>query len=232
MLKELLEKHFDGISEKAIEEIETSTQAIISESVKTKLDEVVNTKKTELEELNHEDMKTFKSGLIDKLNEYVAYIVEEFMKENKVAMESEIKVTMAESFMKNLVSTFNENYVQIDETKVDVVKDLEEKNSELTTKVNGITNDNISLKKSIFEHQKAVKFQSITESLSTNDREKLLVMVEDIDAGDIDTFVKKVKIIQSNLIESKEDKTDDSLLEDIDSKENTEFTHLSKYLPQ
>ena len=77
--------------------------------------------------------------MTNKLDEYLDYVVQNFMEENKLAVEHGVRVQMVESFMTGLKGLFEEHYVDIPEEKVDVVDELIAKVDDLENKVNGLT---------------------------------------------------------------------------------------------
>jgi len=216
-LKAILEKHFseEALTEEAKTEMEALFEASVNSVVEKKLEEA----KTELEEKHTEELKTFKSDLVESLNDYMEEAFGEWFDENKPAMASEIKVSMAESTMKKLRGVLSENYVDIKEEDIDTVADLEAKLEEAKSKVDELGNTNIENKKQILEFEKAIQFTNISEGMSVNEKANLLKLVEDISANDVETFVEKVKIIKEKLVD-KTDDVDENLKEEEKSKEN------------
>lgn len=228
-LKEILEKYFkEALNEEAIVEFTTLFEASVQEKVNAEVAEAVKIKEEELEEKVASDLSEFKANLTEKLNEYAGVAVTEFVEENKVEMENSMKVEMAEKVIGQLRTTLGENYIVIPESEIDVVKDLEEKNSALEAKLNVSLNESIESKKQTFEFEKALAFKEIAEKLSDVDREKLLDLTEGIQFENIEDFKKKVGIVMTKLTESTSHKKEiKDEFENLNEKEN----EIDKYLP-
>lgn len=244
-LKKILEKYFkDQLSEEAMTEIETLFEAAINEGIK----KGVEAKEQELEESNKEELAKFKAELVDKLSEYTKVAVGEFIAENAPALQSEVKVNVSETVMKALVGVLKEQYVVVPEGETDVVADLEAKNAEMTEKLNASINSDIDNKKQILEYEKALSFKKmVAESdLTDVDAEKVLDLLEGIEAEDIETFEEKTKIIiakvKEDLKESDDDDADngDDLNEDVNDdddkngenlNEDEQNSEIDQYLP-
>ena len=241
-LKKILEKYFkDQVSEEAITEISTLFEAALNEKVKTALVE----KETELEESNKTEMAKFKAELVDKLSEYSKVAVGEFIEENKPAIESDIKVNISETVMKGLVAVLKEQYIIVPEGETNVVADLEEKHKKVEAKLNESINSNIDDKKQILEYEKALSFKRMVSEadLTDTDAEKVLDLLEGIEADSIETFEAKTKVIiakvsDDNKDDLNENDNDDDNHEDLnenvndaDANDTDDDSEIDQYLP-
>lgn len=238
-LKKLLEKYFkDQVSDEAITEISTLFEAAVNERVK----DAVVAKETELEESNKAEMAKFKTELVDKLSEYSKVAVDEFIDDNRPAIESDIKVNVSEAVMTGLVAVLKDQYIVVPEGETNVVADLESKVTKVEEKLNDAINTNIEGRKQILEYEKAMTFKRlITEAdLTDVDSEKVLDLLEGIDADDVDVFEEKTKIIISKVIEDSNGNNDDvpnKKKEDLNEKLNGETgdeleeSEIDKYVP-
>ena len=234
-MKELLEKHFkeEALTEEVKAEMITIFDTAVTEAVNAKVEVIKKETEENLEEACRVDLNEFKENLVNTLNEYLEYAVSEFVKENEVPIVSEIKVSMAESTMSKLKDVLSGNFIKIDEKEIDVVKDLEVKVESLSDKLNKATSDLLEAKRQTFEFEKAICFKRIAESLSDNESEKLLTLVEDIVADNIEIFEKKVTIIKDRFIKNNEPekKLTENLNENLDES-LSKNDHLKKYLPK
>ena len=241
-LKKLLEKYFkEQVSDEAITEISTLFEAALNERVKTAIVE----KETELEESNTAEMTKFKSELVDKLSEYSKVAVDEFIESNRPAVESEIKVNISETVMKGLVTVLKDQYIVVPEGETNVVADLEEKVKVDREKLNDSINEGIENKKQILEYEKALTFKRLIgeAEMTDTDAEKVLDLLEGIEAENVDIFEEKTKIIiakvneDSKTADDDEDLTEkvtDDLNENVDDKdadEKSTDTGIDMYLP-
>lgn len=238
-LKAILEKYFsEALAEDAKLEIETLFEAAVKDAVEAKVQE----SETALEEKYSDELKEFKSDLVEKLNDYLEVTFKEWFDENTPAMVSDIKVTMAESIMGNLKSVLSDNFVEIKEEEVDVVKDLETQLADAKERLDEAGNDQIEMRKQILEFEKAIAFTQMTEGMALTDKESLLNLVEDISAEDVETFKKKAAILKDKLSEasSTSEKEQEEKLEEEKETENPDEklsesandSELDRYLPK
>lgn len=229
----LLKKHFgkDVLTEAVGNEIKTMFDVAVSE----KVNEIKDAKVKKLEEKYAEELTTFKTDLIDRLNEYIEMAVNEFAEENKPNIEIDAKVKMAENVINKIRETLKENYVEIPETEIDVVKDLQAQVTDLKGKLDNSLNENVSSKKQMFEFEKAIAFSKLTENLTDVKRDKVMGLVENINIETIDEFKNKLGIIISNLSENDNNNdnnnNDDDLLEENLNNNDQEEYEIDKYLP-
>lgn len=214
-LKKILEKYFkEQVSDEALTEISTLFEAALNEKVK----DAIVAKETALEESNKTEMAKFKTELVDKLSEYAKVAVDEFITENRPAIETDIKVNISENVMKGLMAVLKEQYIVVPEGETNVVADLEAKGKKVEKKLNESINSGIDDKKQILEYEKALTFKRmIAEAEMTDvDAEKVLDLLDGIDAENVESFEEKTKIIINKV---KEDaKAGDDV--DLDNKDD------------
>ena len=233
-LEQLLKKYFkdEALTEEVKVELTTLFEAAVNEAVDAKVAEALTEKEAKLEEDCKKDLKEFKENLVVKLNEYLQYAVDEFISENEVAEIAKIKIDMADSIIEKVASVMKDNFIEISEEQLDVVKDLEKKVEDIKTRLDESVNEKIELKSQILEYEKAIVFTKLTDGLSANQKEKLLSLTEGIEAPDINSFKNKVEIIKSNFIKEKEGLNESHTdLEDLDSQVSDPDDPLKKYLP-
>jgi hypothetical protein len=240
-LKDVLKKYFkDAVSEEALTEISTLFDVALNEKVKTQLVE----KEAEIAETNKVEMAKFKVELVNKLSEYSTVAVDEFMTENAPAIQSEIKVNVSEAVMSGIVSVLKNQYIVVPEGETDVVADLEGKLAKVNEKLNDAINSGIESGKQIDEYEKALTFKRlIAESdVSAVDAEKVLDLLDGIDAEDVEAFEEKAQIIINKVIEDKtideddlknknKDDLDESVIDPKDDLDNENKSEIDAYLP-
>jgi hypothetical protein len=240
-LKEILKKYFkDALTEEALLAISTLFEAALNEKVKVKLVE----KEAELEETNKVEMAKFKVELVNKLSEYSTVAVDEFVTENAPAIESEIKVNVSEAVMTGLMSVLKDQYIVVPEGETNVVADLEAKVAAVNEKLNDSINAGIESSKQITEYEKALTFKRLISEadVSAVDAEKVLDLLDGIDAEDVETFEEKTKIIIDKVVDDKTDAGDDdpnkkkddldeSVIDPKDADDDTNDSTIDAYLP-
>ena len=120
------------------------------------------------------------------------------MEDNKVAIESGLRTEIAENFMSALHNVFVENYIQVPESKVDLVDELSAKVDELEESLNEKIEDNVALKESVNKLTRQSIIRESSAGLSEAQAEKLKSLVEDVDFGDAETFTAKVATIKES----------------------------------
>lgn len=173
------------------EEVNKRTETIREELTKS-LDEA-------LEEAVTEKLDT----ISENVDKYLDYVVSEWMSENEIAIESGIKVEMAESLMSGLKNLFVEHNVTVSEESVDVVSNLEGQVSELEGKANDLVNENIELQKEIQTFKAEQKFDELAEGLSENQVERLKVLSEKLDIEDLEAYAENLQVIKESFFSDK-----------------------------
>ena len=136
------------------------------------------------------------AGFASKLDDYLSYVVEEWMQENELAVERGIKTDIAESFIGGLKNLFEAHYVSVPDERYDVLDDLFEANETLQTELNEQIHTNISLNSDIGSYQKAQLFEHHAQNLAATDRERFASLAESVsfvDAQDFNTKLHEIK---------------------------------------
>jgi hypothetical protein len=137
-------------------------------------------------------------GLVEKVDGYLGYIVEQWIKQNEIALEHGIKTEMMESFVGGLKGLFEEHNIDIAEEKFDLVGSLENEVSELQAKLDEQLAANIELTQSINEAVRESLIDEASEGLAETDKEKFEALAEELSFEDVETFASKVQIIREN----------------------------------
>jgi hypothetical protein len=151
----------------------------------------------EFDTLLEEAVAEINEELTTKVDSYLDYVVESWMEENQVAVESTLRNEVMEEFIDGLKTLFNEHYISIPENKVDVLESLADKVEELEAKLNESINENVEMKKAFVEVEKTNVFESYLDDLAMSQQEKFKALAEGIDFdGDVETYAKKLSIIK------------------------------------
>ncbi len=156
-----------------------------------------------LEEEKQAEVEALKSELTEQVDTYMNYVVEQWMKENEVAIESSLRNDIAENFISGLKNLFVENYVEVPEDKADLIDDMAEHVVELEDALNEAIAENIEMKKMINEAQMEAIVDEISEGLADTQAEKLKVLIEGIAFEDADSYRKKVEIVKESYFSDK-----------------------------
>lgn len=143
-----------------------------------------------------EEVQAIRSELVEKIDGYLNYVVEQWMEENELAIETGLRAEIAESFIDSLKQVFVEHYVEVPEGKADIVDGLAEQVAELEEQLQAATEKSVSLAQSVEELTRDKIVREATEGMVTTEAEKLKSLVEGIDFENEEAFTKKVSIVK------------------------------------
>lgn len=195
-VKEDIAAMFSG--EELSEDFRQKATTIFEAAVATRVEQIVEEMQAEQAQQVEAQVAEAVEGLSASVNEYLDYVVEQWMEENKVAIEYSLRTEVTEGFIEGLKNLFVENYLEVPEDKVDVVEELASKVEELEAKLNDSINENIELKSVVAESQKEKIFADVTEGLAATQVEKLRTLAEGIDFGDAETYAKKLAVVKES----------------------------------
>ena len=178
------------------EEFKEKTAVIFEAAVKSKLSEEIDRLETQYKEELAEEVSSTKSELVEKVDSYLNYVVENWIKENEIAVENGLRTEIAEGFMDKLKDLFNESYIQVPESKVDLVDELAEQVEELETKLNETTQKVIDQSGEIEEMTKDRIINESASELADTQVEKLKSLVNDLDFESEEKYAEKVNTIK------------------------------------
>lgn len=188
--------------------------AIIFEAaMKSKLSEEVERLEENYATALQEEVDTFQADMVEKIDGYLNYVVENWMKENELAIQNGIRTEIAEEFMDKLQTLFTESYIAVPDSKVDLVDDLAEQNSSLEERLNIQTEAMIEMKEELESFKRYEVIREAANGLAETEVEKLVKLSEDVDFVDEETFANKVATIKEAYFK-KAKATADSLIED------------------
>lgn len=183
------------------EEIKTKTAELFEAAVDAHLiverEELIEEMNERLEEAYTE----LQEEMATKLDTYLDYVVESWMKENEVAIESALRNEVMEDFISGLKNLFAEHYMELPEEKVEVVEGLAEKVIDLEARLDETLTENASLKAEKLEDEKNDVINSVCEGLALTQAEKLRSLCESVEFnGDLSSYETKVTLVKESLL--------------------------------
>lgn len=209
-MKEDIDVLFAG--ESLSEEFKTKATTIFEAAVVARAEEVIAEAQAELAEQFEEAVETIKEELASKIDDYLNYMVEEWMTENELAIESGLRSEIAEDFMASLHKVFVEHYIDIPAEKVDVVEELTAKVEELETAVNEQINKNVELSKELNEQKKIEAIYAACEGLTQTQVEKLKALAEGVEFSSEEEFAGKLSTLKESYFKAEVKVADSSAL--------------------
>lgn len=180
------------------EEFKEKASTIFEAAVVNKINEAMETYTSSMNESYQEDTQSIKNELSEKMDTYLDYVVEQWAKDNELAIETGLKAELTEDFMSGLKGLFEDHYIDIPESKVDVVEELASKNEELQSQLNAEMERNMEAKKAIEENDQQKIIDQVTEGLAETQKEKFQTLAEGVEFKDTESFQKKLSIIKES----------------------------------
>jgi len=195
-----LDDHMTALfsGEELSEEFKTKASTIFEAAVASRTDEIrsalVEDYETNLEETKEE----FKNTLSERLNDYLTYVCEEWVKDNEIALDRGIRDDIAEDFLTGLRNLFVENNISIPEEKYDLVDEYAARIETLEENLNAQMENNVALAKEVRSSKCVEIFAEVCEGLVDTDVEKLRSLAEGIEFENVDQYREKVQVLKDS----------------------------------
>jgi len=180
------------------EEFKEKAATIFETAVKTRIQEQVKVLESQYEEKLSKETETVKEAMVSKVDSYLNYVVEEWMKENELAVERGIRTEIAEDFITGLKSLFKEHYIDVPEEKYNVLEDLTNQSKDLEAKLNEQIEKNVNLSKEVSEFHKKQAILEVTADLAETEKEKFVSMAENVEYDSAEKFREKLETIKES----------------------------------
>ena len=194
--KEHVEALFNG--EDLSEEFKTKATTIFEAAINESLETYGNALEEDYNNRMAEEVETIKTELAENMNDYLGYVVEEWVKENEVALERGLRAEVAENFMTGLKNLFTEHYIDIPEEKYDVLEGLVIQVEELQEKLDKEIESNIELRNENNEAACEKLFMESTHGMVDTDVEKLKSLAEGLEFDSVEQFEEKLNVLKEN----------------------------------
>jgi len=184
----------EGLSEEFMEKAATIFEAAVKSKTREEVTRIVEEQQIAIAE----EVDEYKQSLAEKVDQYLDYVVEEWMKENELAIERGLKGEIAEDFISGLKQLFEDHYIDVPDERYDVLEAQSDKIAELEEQLNSVMENNIKMNS---VNSELVREQVITEvasDLTDTEIEKFASLVEDVDFGDEDGFRAKLDTLKES----------------------------------
>ena len=185
------------------EEFKQKTAILFETALTNKLSEEVDRIEVSYAEALEEEITSTKADLVEKVDNYLNYVVETWMEDNKLAVQNGLRTEIAETFMEKMKDLFTESYIDVPESKVDLVDELAESVDELESKLNESTQKIIDTTAELEGYKRNTIIREASRDLAETQVEKLKALVEDVDFGSEDAFTSKVNTIKESYFSQK-----------------------------
>lgn len=190
--------------EKLTEEFKAKAKTIFEAAVKSRLKEEKAKVEVEYASKLKSEIDATKSELVEKVDSYLNYVVEEWMKSNEIAVERGIKGEIAEDFITGLKKLFEDHYINVPDEKYDVLEDQASKIEELNKKLNEQIESNVKLNSEIGKLTRKDIVAEVASGLTDTNKEKFNKLAEEIEYSNATEFKNKVTTIKESYFTTKE----------------------------
>jgi hypothetical protein len=196
------------ISEEFKEKVSTIFEARVSDRV-AQIEEETETRYAGMLE---EAVEAIRADLTEKVDDYLSYVVEQWMEENQIAIQEGLRSEITEEFISGLRNLFAEHYIDVPAEKVDLVDELASKVEELETSLNEEIERGIQTKKALVEARKAEIIHTVCEGLIATQVEKIKTLAESVEFSTEDEYTTKLETIRENYFPSGSKRADEKQL--------------------
>jgi hypothetical protein len=187
------------------EDFKSKAATIFEAAVKSKVNEAKKKMNASYEEKLKEEVETTKSELVEKVDSYLNYVVEEWMQDNKLAIERGIKGEIAEDFISGLKKLFEDHYIDVPDEKYDVLEDQASKIEDLEKKLNEQIEKNVEQNKAIGELKRQDIIDEASKDLADTAKEKFNKLAEEVEFSNEEDFKTKVSTIKESYFGAKKE---------------------------
>jgi hypothetical protein len=221
----------DDLSEGFKTQVQTVFEAAVVAKINSELDTIEKAFASKLSESKDEILST----ITDKVDNYLSYVVEEWVKENELAIDRGIKAEITEDFIGGLKQLFEDHYIDIPEEKVDVVDSLADRVDQLETELNETLEKSIGMASQIKSFQKSDVLGELSDELTDIEAEKLKELAEGVGFEDVDQYKTSLETIRENYFPRTPstpsiDEDSEILLDGDDTKEAPKTAQMAAYV--
>ena len=213
-----------GGEEELSDEFKTKAATIFETAIKSKV-------RTELEKIHAENQESSKkvaeetmTSVVEKVDDYMNYVVEQWMSDNELAIERGLKGEIAEDFISGLKGLFEDHYIDVPDEKYDILEANLTKIEELEDKLNKQMEENVQLKKAKGELVKESMIADVADGMTDTETEKFQSLVDDVEFSDEESYNEKLQTIKESYFGSDEVKAQDETLTEKGSEETQEVS--------
>ena len=229
MKKEEVDEHMNALvagQDDLSEEFKTKAATVFESAVNSKVKEIAEQMEADVQTNYEQDIAKAKEELTEKVDSYLSYVVEEWMKENEIALERGIKGEIAEDFISGLKKLFSEHYIDVPDEKYDVLEAQATKIEDLEKKLNEQIEKNVELNKDNADKTKNEVMAEVANDLADTQKEKFAKLAEEIEYSNAEDFKKKCETIKESYFGQKKEATES--LDDVAADGETSNEDLSK----
>jgi len=187
---------FDG--EELSEGFQSKAATIFEAAINERVSEVEASLLEQYETILAENIEEMSNTLSEKLDDYLGYVVEQWVEENKLALENGIRMEVAENFISGLKVLFENNYIDVPDEKYDILEEVTASKDELEEELNKSLQENIELRKEILSSRCGEIFVEQADGLTDVEVEKLASLTEGIEFETEEQYRDKIAVLRES----------------------------------
>jgi hypothetical protein len=223
---------FEG--EELSEEFKSKVAAVFEAAVEARVKQEMEVLADELVESSLTESEQLKEGLVDKVDGYLDYVVEQWMQKNELALDRGIKVEIFESFIAGMKDLFETHHINVPEEQIDLMEEVDARAKELEAKLDEAIAENVQLHSHLKEIAKETAILEATDGLSDLEAERFKQLAEELAYDDEESFVEKLSVVKENFTKTPKAKSIvESVVTDspVELKEETQIDpRMARYM--
>ena len=184
------------------EDFKAKASTLFEARVHDRVSQIQEAMEAEYAGMLEEAVETVKTDLTEKVDSYLNYVVEQWLEQNEIAIESGLRAELTEEFIAGLRNLFAEHYIDVPAEKVNLVDELASKVEELEGKLDEEIERSVELKKSLVESRKVEITHAVCEGLTATQVEKIKSLAESVDYSTAEEYQSKLETIRENYFPS------------------------------
>jgi len=211
--------------EELSEEFQEKARTIFEAAIRSKVSEIKEDLQVAYEQALVEEIQLIKEELTDRVDAYLEYVADEWIFENKLAVEHGLKTEMTESFLSGMKQLFEDHYVTIPEDRYDVIESMVDKLDEMEEKLNEQIQRNVALNKRLAESVADVIFAEVSEGLALSQKDKLASLAENVEFEGEENYREKLVTLRESYFPSRPTSTQRDDSETLSESTDVQHTH-------
>jgi hypothetical protein len=181
------------------EEFKTSAATLFEAHLNERVHQIEEELKGQYEDLLEQHTVAVTEELVERIDDYLNYVVEEWMQENRLAVEKGLRTEITENFISNLKGLFTESYIEVPEEKLDLFESTVDQAEALDSELQGQVEKNMELSEEVEQLKCEIIFREISEGMTDTEVEKLRRLAEDLEFDTIEQFAEKISVLCENI---------------------------------
>lgn len=196
-MKESIETLFSG--KDLSEEFKSEAATLFEAQINTRVEEIEEEVQAKYETLLEEHTLAVTEEMVGRIDEYLNYVVEEWMQENRLAVSNGLRTEITEGFIEKLRSVFAESYIEIPEEKLDLFESTVEDFENIKTQLDGQVEKNMEINEENEQLRCELLFREVAEGLTDTETQKLRNLAESVEFESVEQFAEKLAVLRENI---------------------------------